>query len=269
MVRRGSDEVLDFCTHETAASRAAETSSFRPGIPRARSRFEALADLALGLPLKGGDLLGVLLASTFPVGANGSQVLRPLWAEEAMHRAYGFVRLVDAGDIRRASMRVSPTIAGPQGVTAGDLAAQFRGLEVGGERDARPCAAVLRDVVTGLGALFGHPAGVILQCEIEEISLPAYKRRALVLAATELAGNSLLHAFQGLETGLIEVSLTGRTAVSASLRVADNGNGFTGMPPNLDRGVASSLAGLLEADLTYDRKAGWTIAEIVFPLSGS
>ena len=31
-------------------------------------------------------------------------------------------------------------------------------------------------------------------------------------------------------------------------------------------GVAAGFAGLLEADLTYDRKAGWTIAEIAFPI---
>jgi hypothetical protein len=49
--------------------------------------------------------------------------------------------------------------------------------------------------------------------------------------------------------------------------VADNGNGFTNSFPNLECGVAAGLAGLLEADLVYDRITGRTIAEIVFPVS--
>jgi two-component sensor histidine kinase len=117
--------------------------------------------------------------------------------------------------------------------------------------------------------LFGHPAGVIVATEIEAMSLPSYKRRALVMVAAELVSNSLLHAFHGRRTGLIEVSLTVHRTGSASLRVADDGIGFIGMRPNLGCGVAACLAGLLESDLAYDRKAGRTIAEIAFPLCGS
>jgi hypothetical protein len=50
------------------------------------------------------------------------------------------------------------------------------------------------------------------------------------------------------------------------LRVVDNGVGFNTIPPNLTCGVAAGMAGLLEADLAYDRQAGWTSAEIVFPV---
>jgi hypothetical protein len=50
--------------------------------------------------------------------------------------------------------------------------------------------------------------------------------------------------------------------------VADSGIGFSDTRPNLTFGVAASLAGLLEADLAYDRAAGWTIAEIIFPVTG-
>ena len=68
---------------------------------------------------------------------------------------------------------------------------------------------------------------------------------------------------------MIEVGLATHGPKSACLRVADNGVGFTASAPNLDYGLAAGLAGLLEADLTYDRVAGWTIAEISFPVSGS
>jgi two-component sensor histidine kinase len=117
--------------------------------------------------------------------------------------------------------------------------------------------------------LFGCLANIIFVTKIHNVSLPAYNRRALVLAARDLLCNALLHAFPGDESSRIEVGLTDRDAQSACLRVAGNGAGFNGNPPNLTRGVAAGLAGLLEADLAYERTAGWTVAEIVFPVRGS
>jgi two-component sensor histidine kinase len=229
-------------------------------LPPAQPRFESMALLTGELPPKAGDLLGILLASTFPSDGQGCEVLRPLWAEEAMHRAYGFVRLVDARNRRRVSR--------DETAAARDLAARFRDLEAGDEREMQPTTGVLRDVVSGLGSLFADPANVILKTEVEPVSLPAYKRRALVAAAAELVTNALLHAFNGRGAGMIDVGLTVRGPQSACLRVADNGTGFTDGAPNLVCGVAAGFAGLLEADLTYDRRAGWTIAEIAFPISG-
>jgi two-component sensor histidine kinase len=229
-------------------------------VASALPRFESMALLAGESPPKAGDLLGILLGSTFPVDGHGSRVLRPLWAEEAMHRAYGFVRLVDARNRRRVSA--------DETAIARDLAARFRELEAVDEREEQPSTAVLRDVVAGLGSLFGGPANITLKTAVEHVSLPAYKRRALVAAAAELVSNALLHAFNGREAGMIDVGLTAHGPEFACLRVADNGTGFADRAPNLARGVAAGFAGLLEADLTYDRRAGWTIAEIAFPISG-
>jgi signal transduction histidine kinase len=221
------------------------------------------------MPPEAGDLLGVLLASTFPLSGHGCRVLRPLWADEAMHRAYSFVRLIDTRTRRGGSTVDDPSVAQVADVIACDLAVCFRDLTVGSERDVVPCFAVLRDVLTGLGSLFGGPANITLETNIEEAWLPAYKRRALVLAASELVSNALLHAFRGRTAGKIEVWLTAQDSTSACLRVADNGRGFTDASPNLDYGLGAGLAGLLEADLAYDRVAGWTVAEIEFPLTGS
>jgi two-component sensor histidine kinase len=229
-------------------------------LPPAQPRFESMALLTAELPPKAGDLLGILLGSTFPSGDQGCEVLRPLWSEEAMHRAYGFVRLIDARNRRRVSM--------DEAAAARDLAARFRDLEAGDEREIQPTAAVLRNVISGFGGLFGDPANVILKTKVEPVSLPAYKRRALVAAAAELVTNSLLHAFNGHGAGMIDVGLTVRSPELACLQVADNGTGFTDGAPNLTCGVAAGFAGLLEADLTYQRRAGWTIAEIALPISG-
>jgi two-component sensor histidine kinase len=186
-----------------------------------------------------------------------------------MHRAYCFMRLVNARNCRRESANTSPVGAGVETAIACDLADRFRSLKARGERDLLSCSTIMQDVIIGFGALFGRPLGATIETEIEEVLLPAYKRRALVLAVAELISNALLHAFPARRAGAIEVELTAKVAMSARLRVADSGVGFIGASPNLDCGVAASLANLLEADLSYNRKDGWTIAEIVFPLSGS
>jgi len=248
---------------------AVPVSAAWPAMPPVRSKFESLAVLTHTVPSSARELIGVLLAATVLTGDGGSEVLRPLWAEEVMHRAYGFVRLVDARNSRRSSPRMSPGFVGLDCIVARDLAARFRELELDGEREPRPCAAILREVVAGLGVLFGRPAGIIVVTAIEPVSLPSYKRRALVLATTELVFNSLLHAFRGRVTGLIDVCLTVHGTEAASLSVADDGIGFAGARPNLSCGVAAGLADLLEADLAYDRNDGRTIAQIAFPLSGS
>jgi hypothetical protein len=257
-LRLGSHTVDESWTSQLSMSQAVAAP---PGV---RSRFESLALRAGKVPPKAGDVLGVLLAAAFPLHDRGCRVLRPLWTEEAMHRAYSFVRLVDARNRRQSTGENATSDA-----IACDLAVCFGDLTSGGERDVQSCASVLRNATTGLGALFGGPANIIVETKIEDVWLPAYKRRALVLAASELVSNALLHAFRGRTAGLIEVSLTALGPTSACLHVADNGNGFIEASPDLDCGVGAGLAGLLEADLAYDRMEGWTIAEIEFPLSGS
>lgn len=239
------------------------------GLPGVRSRFESIALRTNKMPSEAGDLPGILLASTFSTHGRGCRVLRPLWAEEAVHRAYSFVRLVDNRVRCGHSTRENPMVAEAEDAIACDLAVCLGDLTVGSERNVLPCSDALRKVTTSLGALFGGPANIALEGKIEDLWLPAYKRRALVLTASELVSNALLHAFRGCASGRIEVSLAAVGATSACLQVADNGDGFGNSAPNLDCGVASGLAGLLEADLTYDRRAGRTIAEIEFPVAGS
>lgn len=268
--RRGDEALPASAAHlrEPPASRVAaiETVPIRADESPARVRFEATALLADRVPAKPGDLIGVLLASALPISSRGCAVLRPLWANEAMHRAFSLMRLLQARNRVVRSISENTDATGNDDAIACDLALRFRELEHGGERDAMSCAAVLRDVVMDLGALFGCPANITVEAEIADVSLPAYKRRALVLAAAELVGNALLHAFRGCDAGRITVALALRGPRAACLRVADDGAGFKVAQPDYVRGVAGGLADLLEADLAYERAAGWTIAEIVFPI---
>jgi hypothetical protein len=190
-----------------------------------------------------GRLLDVLLAGCADLGC-GRRVLRPLWAEEAIHRADNLIRLVAA--------RGRGDVAAVDDALAWDLAAIFRSLQTESEDAELPCSRILRNVVGDLAALFGSVAGdIILNTNIERVSLPAYKRRALVLAATELVINALLQAFRGRRQGRIEVSLTSLGPALACLRVSDDGIGFSAKPSDYCGGIAARLADLLETDLVY------------------
>lgn len=230
------------------------------------TRFESMA-LTAGEPAaKTEDLIGVLLSSTLRAGNLGCKVLRPLWAEEAMHRAYSFIRLIDAQNSRGTARNERPDVAWWQVIAVRDLALRIKELETAEERAVLPSAAVLRDIVTGIGTIFGRPANIELAITTECVPLLGYQRRALVLAAVELVNNALLHAFRGHSGGRIKIGLARCGGTSACLSVADNGIGYTDWQPNLTCGVAAGLADLLEADLAYRRMAGWTIAEISFPV---
>ena len=237
--------------------------------PRARhgdSRFETMARLARVRSPHAERVLRVLLDATHTEDNGGCEVLKPLWAEEGMHRAYSLLRLISArahrGD-RSAGDALAP---GMREALARDLAAQYRLLETADERRIAPCSRVLRYVVTDLAALFGLRDNIALETDIDWVELAGYKRRALVLAAAELVTNALLHAFHGRVGGRIVVSLTLCGLSRAVLRVSDDGAGFIGARPNFGCGVASGMAGLLEANVSYDRLDRWTMATIAFPL---
>jgi hypothetical protein len=213
-------------------------------------------------------VLGILLDAARPAECGGRAVLRPLWAEETMHRAYSLLQLaarmeplVTATGVGRVALALDCAIAE-------DLATLFRSLTIVSDQQQLPCATVLRDVTRNLVALFGAGARhVAITTEVERLSLPAYKRRALVLAASELTVNALRHAFPGQCDGRIGIALKLVGATHARLSVADNGIGFVADCLAARRGIVGGLADLLEADLVYRRPAsGGTIAEIAFPL---
>ena len=227
-------------------------------------RFEALAAWSQRAEADSADIAAALLASSATAFDTVCDVLRPLWAEEAFHRAYSLLRLNAA---RLRPCRDMPAMQQDIAL-ARRLAAGFRALAA--DRDAAmvPCSPILHDVVQTLGLLFGSATGrVQVTINIARMMLPAYKRRALVLAASELVVNALTHAFGPGDRGRIHVSLLRRSADNACLLVADDGRGFGRGVPDPAESVAAALANLLESDLVYDRTAVWaTVAGIAFPL---
>jgi two-component sensor histidine kinase len=255
--------------HEAAPSDPTGTwadgeSTSRPAL----SRFERIAADNENLPPHFGDLVALLLQAVYIDEGAWRPVLQPLWAEEGMHRAYAMLRLLERRTETHPDGARSMLAANDERALARGLAGCYRSLTGMGEGDFVPCSPVLRELAQNLSALFGGNNGVVVRTEIERISLAAYRRRALVLCASELLVNALTHAFgASSRNARVELSLRRLDERRACLRVADNGIGFSAGSPKPWSSVAGGLADLLEARLRYRRTSEWvTVAEVTFPL---
>jgi two-component sensor histidine kinase len=239
-----------------------------PAVTFPGSRFELIAAQSNALPPHLGDLLGVLLQAAAATESVGRPVLLPLWTEEAIHRAYAMLRLLSRQAERERGRVKDIFAAGVEFALARSLATAYGSLASPIEDEVVPCADSLAEIILNLGALFTRGDRIVVRTCIEPLSLPAYKRRALVLCASELMINAITHAFRGgSPDARIEISLLRLGNQSACLRVADNGVGFDRRRPDTSLSIAGGLAGLVESDLTYYRTADWTTtAEIVFPI---
>ena len=121
-----------------------------------RSSFQQIIELDRAVTSRSmAKLLAVLLPSAIPDSSGWSEVLRPLWAEEAMHRSYSFLTLALALHQRPRREPGRSLTCNTELCLAPDLAALYRSLATGPERQVVPCSPVLRDVVRNLVALFG------------------------------------------------------------------------------------------------------------------
>jgi two-component sensor histidine kinase len=230
------------------------------------SRLEIIAAKSRRLGLRRmGNLVGLLIGEAATVSRSGSQVLCPLWTEELTHRAYNMLRLSKTLEPAKRNRHNYASDIDIECALARDLATQYRLLVEGSECDIVPCSVILRGIVSNLVELFGSDRNVALRTDIEPVSLPAYQRRALVFAASELVINALRHAFRGRRQGRIVVVLRILNYQHARLTVADDGIGCDIGPAEAERGVAGGLAGVLNADLLYGpySRAG-TMSEITF-----
>jgi two-component sensor histidine kinase len=115
--------------------------------------------------------------------------------------------------------------------------------------------------------LFGSIVGdVELHVNIERVALPAFQRRALVLAASELVINALFHAFRGRTYGRISLELHAIDTWPARLQVSDDGVGCDDRQIDTGQGIAGGLASLLGSELVYRPRNGHgTTAELILP----
>jgi two-component sensor histidine kinase len=179
-------------------------------------------------------------------------VLQPLWANEAMHRAWSFSRLLlrlDQGDVGE-----DPFSRILEERIAEKLAQAYGELRIRADVAMQPCSQILQNVVINLVGLFSPARRILLRTAIDPLVLSEFKRRALVLLGSELVMNALAHAFNEPTGGEIKVMLEVSTGGSARLVVSDDGCGMNVQAMGVCCPIASDLADLLETDL--DRRPG-------------
>jgi hypothetical protein len=242
--------------------------------PAPISRFEQIAYTAAGISAQRVKLLGVLLSSPSPALCGGRPVLRPIWAAEAIHRAYSIVRLVTRLERRTPTHDEQPGRLHFEDRLGDELASIFDSLAIDRDEELRPCSTSLRDVARNLIELFGPAVGgdIILASSVDRLALPAFQHRALILAASELVMNTLLHAFNGRSAGRVTLELAVLNQGMARLTVTDDGNYPSGAAPHCPTrcSVISYLAHLLQSEPVYRSGiGGGMIAKSIFRSSNS
>ncbi len=230
-----------------------------------RSRVRNIEPQAGLIPAQRHAVLSVLLDATVPLARCGDSAFKPLWVDEAMNRARDMAGLVAELEHQNPCIHQNPEDSKAEYQAACDFAEALRSLAMADDRDMQPCFEVLHVSVFSLVQLFGRASATI---SVERLTLPAYKRRALVLASCELVLNLLRQGLMDGSAGNITVTLRRTSRAVAQLSVESDGNGVSKniLPP--PGGIASDLAAILEADVVYStRTGGATAAEISFPVA--
>jgi hypothetical protein len=237
-----------------------------------RSQFERIATAAASISARRTKLLGTLLSAASPAVCGGSPVLRPLWATECLHRAYTLVRLVGRLERKLSPHNEQSSRPDFESVLGSELASVYNSLAINTDEEPRTCSTPLRDVARNLIELFGPVVGDInLLTSVDRLILPAFQHRALVLIASELVMNTLLHAFKGRCSGRVTFEFSVIDRGTARLTVTDDGdNPFSRVSHCPARcSVSNYLADLLLSELSYrSATGGGTIAEIDISFSG-
>jgi hypothetical protein len=174
------------------------------------SRFERLAAAAEHLPRWPG-LLEILVGAAAPGSWGGREVLWPLWADEAMHRAHRLMHLTQRLEremAQRGNRTTWPTSRVGNAMVLADSLAELRIVD---DREEVPCSGLLGEIALGLLQVFKLPgADVEARIVLEDMVLPAYKRRALILATSALVMQAIINAMDSGCAPAISINLGAR-----------------------------------------------------------
>ncbi len=218
-----------------------------------------------------GYLLNMLVNAASPVTCGGRPVLYPLWAEEALNRAINMCQLTLMLEWRRWHGVDALIDHQHELARASRLATCFHALDIKDEAAVLPCTDILHETASCLVDLFGPAVGqVILTAELDRLALPAYRRRALVLAAAALVTRTLLHAFRRRSEGQIVITLGRDDPHHALFLIEDDGCEFGPDRACATHEIVAGLTALLEADVVYRHsEMGGTAAEVRFPIAST
>jgi two-component sensor histidine kinase len=195
-----------------------------------------------------------------------------VWVKEATHRAANLEQVAVSLQrlINRGRLRADGS---PETIRrASAMARTYRSLLVPDICSQCPCAPDLKNIANGLVAVFSPSIGsVMLNLDLQPLMLQREKRRALLLAASELVMNALRHAFAGRPSGNIRITLhSDRRRNEGILAVIDDGIG----PDNVARGhghgrsIVLGLSDVLAGTIIWRKSMllGGTEAMLRFPL---
>jgi two-component sensor histidine kinase len=215
------------------------------------------------------------------IEASGNEMTLPhngisqaaVWMQEARHRVANLQHLVTNVDYMLDRGHINSE-DGPRMVRrAAALLQSYEALKETGNEPS-PCSADLKSIAGGLVEMFGRTIGsVILVLDVQPIELAGDRRRALLLATSELVINALRHAFAGRRFGIIQISLgCDQEQDEATMRVTDDGVGpdQIGGGSGLGCHIIGGLAGVLNGNVVWGRSPllGGTEAVLTFRLSG-
>jgi hypothetical protein len=235
-------------------------------VPVANDEPHGTSALLIPAPRRG-SVLRALFDATSPRSCGGDPSRRRLWQNEAAHRALTLCQLVLKLEQRDWRDGRDDPDHHRELELARRLAEGFRALDLEDEVTPLPCADLLHDVLSSLTELFRPVVGeVSLTSDCREMTLPAFKRRALVLAAVEFIARRLLQGFEGCAAGRFAASLVADGRRHGTLLVEDDGNRL--LLDGVGHDIDAALAALLGAEIVYRRSAalGGGAVELRFPL---
>jgi hypothetical protein len=212
-------------------------------------------------------MLDILLRTAVPSSWGGREVLWPLWANEAMHRAHRMMHLTLQLERYAIKSGGRATWFAQHFENACVLADIFAELRIADDLEVLMCSALLGDAIAGLINVFDMPAcSLEAHIDLKDIGLPAYKRRALTLAATTLVMQVLSCTSNGNCKPVASISLSSASSQRTRLAVAAEGLSRLEQDTREIDDIVDGLADLLE--VRNVRRLQWTggfITQIDFP----
>jgi hypothetical protein len=227
-------------------------------------RFERIGAASCLLKPQRRRLLQVLLHGISEFG--GCDVLRPIWTAEVIHRANAFAELIMLLDERSDCRRFSALEEELEHRLAQWLAECCRAVTIRSDREIRPCSILMRDIVTNLVGLVGPaaaPGHIMVRTCIERVSLPAFKRRALILAGNTLMTKLITHLIRQRNSATIDVALSVIGSGVARLTIT---NSNCSLSLATQPALLFDLASLLEAEFASQAINAGTALDIAFSI---
>ena len=194
-------------------------------------------------------------------------MLWPLWADEAMHRAHCMVRLTQR--LERQIMQRENRAAWSASCLAKaiTLAGSLAELRIVDDREVLPCSELLGEIAVGLLQLFKlRDGGVEARIALENIGLPAYKRRALVLVTSALVTQAITNAMDRGCAPAVSIKLAAQGSGRWRLAVTTDDDGRADDDAGECDDIVDGLADLLEArNVRRSRRMSEFVTEIDFP----